>query len=523
MTDDRPVIVVGAGPVGMAAALLLARWGVPSIVLEAKPGPDPTGSRSICVQRDVLDIYHRVGVADQLLAEGVTWHVGRTFYREHELFTITFPDSGRSAFPGFINIAQSSVERALAAAVAAQPRIDLRYGHDVVDVDQVDSTPRVRVRSPTGTIHITGSHLIAADGFRSTVRDRLGLDFDGDSFDDLFLIADIRADLDFGVERRFHFDPVWNPGRQVLVHPQPDSVWRIDWQVPPDYDLAADRASGGLDRRIRLVVGDAPYELVWASLYRFHQRLASRLCVGNVLLAGDAAHSMAPFGARGLNSGIGDAENAAWKVAFSRHGWAGPALVPSYEVERRAAAVENLRVTGQTMRFLVPRDEAEWQRRRDVLERAVDDPEARVLVDSGKLAEPYWYIGSPLTTGSPPADFPTEPGATRPPVAGVLCPDGPVTVAGEPAVTRLRELFGETTHGFTVLSYGFDCALRTPAPTRSYRLDRIDADGVVSAALNSGPGWCGLVRPDGHLAAVLREPDEGELTDAVDRACGRSG
>ncbi len=517
MTDDRPVIVVGAGPVGMAAALLLARWDVPSIILEAKPGPDPTGSRSICVQRDVLDIYHRIGVADQLLAEGVTWHVGRTFYREHELFTITFPDSGRSAFPGFINIAQSSVERILAVAVAAEPRIDLCYAHEVIDVDQVEDSPRVRARAPAGTVRLTGSHLIAADGFRSTVRDVLGLDFDGESFDDLFLIADIRADLDFGVERRFHFDPLWNPDRQVLVHPQPDSVWRIDWQVPPDYDLAADRASGGLDKRIRLVVGDAPYDLVWASLYRFHQRLASRLCVGNVLLAGDAAHCMAPFGARGLNSGIGDAENAAWKVAFARHGWAGPELMPSYEVERRAAAVENLRVTGQTMRFLVPRNEGEWDRRRAVLERAVADPSARTLVDSGKLAEPYWYVRSPLTTGSPPADFPTEPGATRPPVAGVLCPDGPVTVADEPAVTRLRELFGS---GFTVLSHGVDCAARFDVPYRPYRLDRIDVDGVVTAALNASPGWCGLVRPDGHLAAVLREPEEHALTDALERARG---
>ena len=519
---DRPVIVVGAGPVGMAAALLLARWGVPTVVCEAKSGRDEVGSRSICVQRDVLDIYHRVGVADTLMAEGVTWHRGRTFYRDDELFTITFPDAGQSAYPGFINIGQSSVERVLANAIEVEPRVDLRYSYEAVGVVPGDDSVMVRVDTPAGMRELTGSHVIAADGSRSAMRALLGLDFAGHSFDDLFLIADIRASLAFGTERRFHFDPVWNPGRQVLVHPQPDSVWRIDWQVPPDYDLDADRASGGLDARIRRIAGDAPYDVVWVSLYRFHQRLASRMLVGRVLLAGDAAHVMAPFGARGLNSGIQDAENAAWKIAFGRHGWAGPALLSSYEHERRAAAVENLRVTGRTMRFLVPQDEREWAHRRDVLARAVTDEAARTQVDSGKLAEPYWYVDSPLTTTPPGprvADGASA-GQARPPVAGVLCPDGPIAAPDEPGATRLRELFGR---GFCVLTFGFDLpTVDSRAPHRAYRLDKIDHDGVVTAALGatSDARWCAVVRPDGHLAAVLHDPDPAAVTRAIERASG---
>jgi pentachlorophenol monooxygenase/3-(3-hydroxy-phenyl)propionate hydroxylase len=307
---------------------------------------------------------------------------------------------------------------------------------------------------------------------------------------------------------------VWNPGRQVLVHPQPDSVWRIDWQVPEDYDLVADRDSGGLDQRIRRITGDRPYELVWLSVYRFQQRVADRFVAGRALLAGDAAHLMAPFGARGLNSGVQDAENAAWKLAYLRHGWGGPGLLDTYHHERRAAALENLRVTDATMRFLVPQSEDEWARRRAVLDAAVSDPATRAQVDSGKLAEPFWYLDSPLTTGDRAGGgatgFPREPGA---PPAGVLCPDGPCAA---PAATRLRELFG--TH--VVVLWSGDRPppeVSASVPLRRYRLEDI---GSSSEALGARPGRVFVVRPDGHLAAVLDEPDQASLLSALRRAVG---
>src|SRR5262245_7028204 len=517
----EPVLIAGAGPVGLVTALLLARWQVPSVVLESDPAERThSGSRAICFQRNVLDVFDRVGCADAMVAEGVTRTTGRTFYRSDELFAVTFPTASTGSLPPWINISQASVERYLLARARADPLVELRFGHPVTAVEADEDGVSVRA----GRASLRGSHLVGADGSRSAVRQLLGIGFPGRSFDDQFLICDIRAELSFPSERRFFFDPSWNPGRQVLVHHCPHGVWRIDWQVPAGFDLEAERASGALDQRIRQITGSRPYEIVWATAYRFHERVADVFAAGRAFLAGDAAHLYAPFGARGLNSGAQDAENLAWKLAFVQRGWAPAVLLDSYEVERSAAARENLRVTSETMEFLVPQTDELRRRRRDVLERALVDPGARSLINSGTLAEPYWYTASPLTTPGPPLDgFPVAPGVSRPPVPGVICPDG--SCAADGTLTRLRRLLGSslvllTERASTATAARLVASTVISAPATSYALEEIDQGGRLRAALDASADSVHVVRPDGHLAAVLPEFDPVRLAAALRRAIG---
>ena len=496
--------MVGAGPVGLAAALLLARYGVRTLVLEARPARETVGSRAICMQRDVLDVLDRVDCAREMVACGVTWTRGKTFYRDHLLFETTFTETGEEAFPPFVNIPQTKTEEILEARALAEPLVELRYGCQVTDVrqsaDEVIVTLAPRAGEGTGEIELAGCYLVAADGARSRVRKALDISFDGYSFDDRFLIADIRAELDFALERRFFFDPAWNPGRQVLVHPQPDSVWRIDWQVPADHDLDAERQSGALDRRIREITGERDYKLVWASSYRFHQRRAARFGTGRCFLVGDAAHLMAPFGARGLNSGVQDAENLAWKLGWVSKGWAASDLLDTYRVEREAAADENLRVTGATMDFLVPRTEEGRARRRRVLELAVTDEKALAEVDSGKLAEPYCYSDSPLTARAEDAELGCDD-----PALGAPCPDW----GGGPGHSdRLRASLGL---GTTLIVAGRAARAEQDwlgararvwysAPLTVVDTDSFPRPDALKHRLGLRAGQGLLVRPDGHVA-----------------------
>jgi 3-(3-hydroxy-phenyl)propionate hydroxylase len=523
---DAEVAVVGAGPIGMTLAGRLAQRGLSVILLEEHPAPSGEGSKALCMQRETLEIWDRLGIGERVAERGIQWNVGRTYFRERELFSVHLPGSGDDHFPPFVNISQTEVEGLLRRRVGQLPEVDLRWGQRLTGLEQGGDAVRLTCDTANGPSTITVAYAVGADGAHSSVRRLLGMGFPGHSHEDLFLICDIRATLPFPRERRFFFDPPWNPGRQVLVHPQPDDLWRIDWQVPSGTDVEAELASGALDRRIRQVVGaTTPYELEWVTAYRFHQRLAPRFRVGRVLLAGDAAHLMSPFGARGLNSGAADAENLAWKLALVQGGQAPEALLDSYDAERRAAAVENLAITDASMRFMVPHGPLRRGARNAILRGSVRFATLRRLVNSGRLSQPFTYEDSPVV--EPPHED------VRLPAHGSVAPDGRCTPLGRDVnAMRLRDLIGpdfllllvcrttpERAAAIAIRAAGLawpaQCRVAVVGadlPLRGVSVLRDDAGELVRDYGAAGSrAW--LIRPDGHLAGSL--PLTGR--DAVDR------
>ncbi len=464
------VTVVGAGAVGLTLAGRMAQHGASVDLFEAAPRHERIGSKAICMQRETLEIWARLGVGQAVADRGIQWRVGRTYFRGRQLFGTHLPGDGEH-FPPFVNISQSEVEDLLETR-ALELGVRIHRGHALAGLTQDADGVVATFDTDAGPLTHRSGYLAGTDGAHSTVRHALGIGFDGYTFDDRFLIADVRAELPFTNERHFHFDPPWNPGRQVLIHPQPDGVWRIDWQVPPETDT-------DLDRRVRAVIGpDAPYELVWMTAYRFSQRLADAFRAGRCFLAGDAAHVMSPFGARGLNSGVADAENLAWKLAWVLRGDAAPSLLDSYEAERRPVAAENLRVTDATMRFMAPHGALRRAWRNLVLRMAPRSSWFRRRVNSGRLAEPATYA----VEGQPS-------GALR---LGSVAPDVPLPGGG-----RLRDRLGRSF--VAVVPGGMDTT------------DRVEVVAIeASTPYGAGRAW--LVRPDGHLAASV---SMGEATPAA--------
>lgn len=523
-----PVGIVGGGPVGLATALRLASFGCPSVILESDPELRKQGSKACLIQGDVLEVLDKIGCGEQISEEGVTWNTARTYIRNREIRAQRYPD--RPGFGPFINISQYRIEQVLLEWACREPLIQVCWSHEVIGVEQDDAGVRLRVRVGDDEQTAEFNYVIACDGVRSVMRKYLDVAWTGYTHEDRFLITDIKAVLPLTPERHFHYDPWFNRGRQLVLHPQPADVWRIDWQLPPDADIEAERRTGQLDNRIRQVIGDVPYEIDWLSTYRFHQRVVERFVVGRVLFAGDAAHALPPYGSRGMNSGIQDADNLAWKLAAVVAGTAPASLLESYHDERYAAARENLRVTEATIRFMVPHGRLARWRRQAVLRMALPFPSIRRRVNSGRMAEPFTYRDSPLMVET-----------VENPVIGAFAPDGLIEGAGPRR--RIRHYLG---HGFVLICFAGDTAVidgfraefasrlpegmravvvlaaGQPLPEASESVPVVRARGELAGQYGLVTGWA-LIRPDGHVCAVGHGTSLAMLAEAYQIGSGGSG
>jgi len=509
-TARHKVIIIGAGPVGLAAAIDLAQQGVPVLVLDDNDRVS-FGSRAICFAKRPLEILDRLGCGEAMVERGVVWDTGRVFVEEDEAYSFNLlPESGHKN-PAFINLQQYTFEEKLVerlrALEAEGAPIELRGGNKVTALADNGDHVRLEVDTPEGSYLLETDWLIACDGANSPTRQMLGHDFKGRVFEDNFLIADVIMQADFPTERWFWFDPPFNKGQSALLHKQPDNVWRIDFQIGQDIDREEELKPENITRRLKAMLGaDAEFELEWTSIYTFQCRRMARFRYGRTLFAGDAAHQVSPFGARGANSGLQDTDNLAWKLKLVLEGKADEALLDSYSDERVHGAAENILNSTRSTDFITPKSKASRAFRDAVLSLARRHEFARPLVNSGRLSVPCTYDGSVLN-GPDVAQLPAD---TRP---GAPMKD---------ADTGKGWLLDKLGNGFQLLGINID----VPA---ALDIDGIliegfslpAADDLKKRYLGDAGAAVYLLRPDQHVAARWLGYDETAVRDALNQAIGK--
>ena len=518
----HPVVVVGAGPVGLSLAIDLAQRGQPVVVLD-NDCKLSTGSRAICFSKRTLEIWDRLGVGQPMVDKGVSWNLGKVFARDQSLYQFDLlPEAGHER-PAFINLQQYYAEAYLVERALQLPLIDLRWHNKVTALAPRDDGAVLTVETPEGEYRIDAQWVLACDGSRSPLRGLLGQESHGRIFRDRFLIADVKMHADFPTERWFWFDPPFHPGQSVLLHRQPDDVWRIDFQLGWEADPEEEKKPENILPRIRALLGkDAHFELEWASVYTFACLRMDRFVHGRVVFAGDSAHGVSPFGARGANSGVQDAENLAWKLDRVLRGRADAALIATYGAEREYAADENIRNSTRATDFITPKSEISRLFRDAALELAREHEFARRIVNSGRLSVPATLHHSPLNT----PDSEVFAGAQMP---GAVLSDAPMRRPGDGHDTWLLRALGPD---FTLLHFGptpawaqelagvLNLSIAAEGDAHAAQADLLDAQGLAAQRLDAGPGTCYLLRPDQHVCARWRRPDPAAVRAALKRAGG---
>jgi 3-(3-hydroxy-phenyl)propionate hydroxylase len=527
----HPIVIVGGGITGLSLACALARYGVAAVLLDEdnSVGVKGAASRGICYTQKSLEIFHRLGIYERIAAKGVQWSVGRTFAGEDEVYSFDLRQQSNfnlSTQPPFINIQQFYIEGYLVERIYELGHVDLRWKSRVTGFTQNDGTAMLTVETPAGSYRIAADHVIDATGSHTPFHDWVGASMQNKRGDDRWCIADVRFSKHPPVERHTWIEAPFNENRAVWQHLMADKVWRIDYQMAPNADPDAVSREDVVRERLQRQFGkDVEVEIVWVGPYAYRSRCLDQLRVGRVFFMGDTAKIVSPFGARGGNTGVADADNLAWKLAAVLGGRASPTLLDSYNAERLEAAQQNVLVTNRTARFLRPADGMERCFRTAAIGLAKQYPFARSLVNTGRMAVANSYTRSSIceSTGGQSVQnvaFRWADGAQGVVNDLLQWADGDllVLVFGELRAAGLQRLRQLAQHApvRSVQVLGPD--ERAQAREHVRDINARGAGHLQGACHVFGHAWA-LLRPDGYLAAA-GEAVDGQLVAAVEKTLG---
>ncbi len=537
----RPsVAIVGGGIVGLASALGLASHGVRSVVLEA----DDTvcvGSRAICISRRSLEIIARFGALEPFLAKGLPWTGGRSFYRNAEVLHFLMPHDANQRLPPMLNIQQYYVEQFLLDAAERSGLIEVRWQSRVERITAKPEGVSLKIGTPLGRYELDAEWLLGCDGARSAVREASGLRLQGTTYEGRYVIVDVALKSERPTERLAWFDPPSNPGSTILMHRQPDDVWRIDYQLRdgenPDAAVRPENVIPRVEKHLQMMGERDDWSPIWISLYKANALTLETYRNGRVLLAGDAAHLVPIFGVRGANSAFEDADNLAWKLALVINGVAAEELLDSYSAERVSAARENLRQGMKSTEFMCPPSFGFELMRTAALGLAINHPFVRSLINP-RQTRPVSYCDSPLSR----PDRRTEEFVAGP-GAGEVLQECPVTVfehgsSRQAHITELvstgftafcftrqgevSETLGEFEHSLQLAGVPFRLVtLALKRPPHCSRLTAWDHTGRLFPMYGASPSTVYLVRPDGHVLARWHEFPSSACRAAIEHTLHR--
>ncbi|MET8896315.1 FAD-dependent monooxygenase [Streptomyces albogriseolus] len=520
-----PVIVVGAGPVGLTLALALARQDVPCVVLDEGPGKDePRPARTVVLREDTAALMERL-TGLSLDHAGFRWAGWRSMRRKQVTNEVAFEDA--EAAP--LHIAQHALTGALRAALENERLVKIAVDSRLDTIEQERSGVTARTRGASGTWW-RGSYLVGCDGPRSTVRKLQDIRFPGRTAVERHAVAALRTELPWQDEALLHRSPPWRTSGpsagEITARPLPDEVWRLDWLLPPGKDLVTPEM---LLTRIRETLAGwyggtvPPYELLDTGVHTVHHRLARRWRADRVFLAGDAAHLLGALGTHGLDEGLRDVDNLAWKLALAWHHGPHEALLDSYQTERRALVASRLRAADQALPLL--RGGGGLRTYVPGSSRSLDTLLMDGHLGRGALGAPGTYAGSPLAPGRLEGEAPvgTAPGSAVTDVR-VTAEDG--------TFVRLRDRLGRGALLVVLIapgtgvwdrrhwvSAGIMPRLAAAVSALPHRAELLVAESYPGAAAHTVL----LVRPDGHLVTALSGVRPADLYTAAEAVLGGPG